>query len=130
MHVLQFFNALLLGKKIEVIISLLPERTTGLWLRKQFVLSEISWFAGLPRTVLLQELDGGCQRATRSGSETRKVNMLRHDDVTHHHAAATLARALQRSKKEVTLTNSAEQRHPAIATEGDEMKLAGVLISL
>ena len=115
--------------EIEVIIALLPERTSNFWLGKQFLLARIAWCAGLTRTILLQQLDCGCQRAAfRLGNE--EVNMLRHDDLTHHHPAATFARALEYSKKEAALTRGAEERHPAIATEGDEMKLPSVLISL
>ena len=36
--------------EIEVIIALLPERTSNFWLGKQFLLARIAWCAGLTRT--------------------------------------------------------------------------------
>ena len=60
----------------------------------------------------------------------KEVNVLGHHNVTHHHEAATLARSLQRPKKEVALASSAEERHRTIAAEGDEMEPAGILVPL
>ena len=115
--------------EIEVIIALLPERTSNFWLGKQFLLARIAWCAGLTRTVLLQQLHGGGQRATLR-LRNRKVNVLRNSNLTHHHPAAPLARALQYPKKRAALPGTAGERPPSIAAEDDEIELAGILISL
>jgi hypothetical protein len=79
----------------------------------------------LPRAILLRKLDGGGQRGIL-GFRQQEVNVLGHHNVTPDHQSASFARGLQDSKKEAALTRGAEERHPAIAAEGDEMKLAGV----
>jgi len=58
------------------------------------------------------------------------MNMFRHDDITRYPKTILAARLLKRLFEEPLRVSRLQQRLPAIATEGNEVQIAGPLMSL
>ena len=58
-----------------------------------------------------------------------KMNVLRHDDITGHHEAVTLAHSLQRMLEKIARLCRAKKLKPVITTEGEEVKAPRVFVS-
>ena len=115
-YVSQFFNALPFTEHIEVIVTNLPSNRRCSALRAAC-------------HGLLQALNHNCQGAP-FGFAYQHVYMLLHYYVAHNVEAITAPCLLQYFFKEHTKSRRVEQRLPTIATEGDEVQLATLLIAI
>lgn len=113
-HVPKLLDALAVCPNIEVVVTRIPEGR--------------AW-AEFPRCGLLEDLEGGSQRAAfRLADE--QVDMFRHDDVAANDEAIPAADLLEGLLENVAGQRRVEQGATAVATEGDEVEAAGLLISL
>ena len=114
-HVLEFLDCLVMVPDIEIIIPSLPE--VGLSLQLQ-----------LPRGLLLQHLQGHGQLFDRRLAD-QQMHMLGHEHISRNHQAVASAHLLQGVLEAGVSRLVVEQRPPSIATEGEEVKLPGVLVT-
>lgn len=111
-HVLQLLDPFVVSEDVEIVVAGLPERT----------FREASGdrdFQGLQS--FRQEIVG---RFT-----DEQVNVLRHDDVAEDFELAMAAGALERVEEDVSCGRSVEVGFAVVATEGDEVVVAFLLIS-
>jgi len=64
-----------------------------------------------------------------TGFADQQVDVLRHDHIPHHQHLVLEARGFQSPQKEIAPSTTGEQRQPLIAAEGDEMQVAGAVVS-
>jgi hypothetical protein len=114
-HILQLFDCLRLSINIEVIVTPLPELSSSGTLQ----------FAGC---FLLQNLLGNGQRrdARLIGEQ---VNVLRHQDISSDDKTVPLSNQFKFALEHAVGRVVVQQGQSLITTEGNEMKLAGLVIA-
>jgi hypothetical protein len=112
--VAQLLDALAFGADIEIVIACLPEGVTA---------------AEVTRDGLLECLHCCCERFPL-GFGHEEMDMLRHDDVPEDTEFVMLACLFEGALTAIAGLGSAEVRFPTITTEGEEVKVASVLITM
>lgn len=115
MDVMELLHKLFTITNVEIVVALLPEM--------------VSVADQAARDSLLQRLQGIGQSVALRLAE-QKMNVFRHDDVAVNTEAEVAAHSLQGVLKNLPVCVGREQRATVITTEGYEMALSGVVISL
>jgi hypothetical protein len=112
---MQLFDPLVFAVHVEVVIAALPE--LGFFV-----------FLQLSRCALFEHLDCDGQRGDARLAD-EKVNMLRHEDVSSDNEAILSSHALKLKFEDFVGSASRQQRLSQVATEGEKVKHAAVLIA-
>lgn len=114
-NVAEFLDALVFTPHGKVVIAWLPET-------RQCRRAKIA------RGGLLEHLQDDGEFASFRFTD-QQMNMLRHDDVADYAATVPAANTFQRLFEYVPRFFGIEQRHALVATEGDEVQAALVLVA-
>ncbi len=85
--------------------------------------------AGPARDALLQHLHDETQCADVRLTD-KEMNVLRHDNVTEQREIVAVANLLEDFQEDVAASFGSKKRESAIATAGDEVQVAGIVVTL
>ena len=127
-HILEFFDELLLTPHIEIVEPRLPELGQGvigtLETKPQLLSGHGSvWLAThTPRQALLQDLHHGRRRSLGRFAD-EQVNVLWHDDISDQRESVAVAHFAQNLHEKIFGANRSKQRQAPITTAGDEVEM-------